>query len=205
MLGNHVIFVCVSCFLHLLACIYLPVLDSLSSDSNYLCLRVFLRALSGVLIWKLEKLGVHSQMTYLHVGYPYAHAYKTKRLHHMSSSPALHGIFDIFLLFFEIILKLYYFSLLFSPSKPSHLLFTVLFQIHGPFFFSLLLLVSHKNDLPQGKPHQVFIQYQMDCPENMHTNNFILIDQVIFRSIYAYKITCWDSLLLNPKEFFRSV
>lgn len=39
------------------------------------------------------------------------------------------------------------------------------------------------NSLPQGRVHQLVIQFQMVSPENTHTTNIIMTEKVIFRNI----------------------
>lgn len=44
-------------------------------------------------------------------------------------------------------------------------------------------MLRRGESLPQGKAHQLVIQYQMASPENTHASNIIQTEQVIFRCI----------------------
>lgn len=40
--------------------------------------------------------------------------------------------------------------------------------------------------LPQRRAHQIDIQHQMICSENIHTQDIIQAEQILFRRIYVH-------------------
>lgn len=57
---------------------------------------------------------------------------------------------------------------------------------------------SRRDGLPQGRVQQLVLKHQMVNPENIHTNNIIQSNQVIFKKIYAY--TYLHAITVNEKQ-----
>lgn len=62
------------------------------------------------------------------------------------------------------------------------------------------MITTGKNSFPQGRAHQLAIQYQMVSLESICTSHIIQTEQVVFETMHTYKYINMHITIINFKE-----